>query len=230
MSGSGGSLDREQRRTRQQVDDRRPGQGGAGEDLEEALVGVHPSCPGKLVDLDAPEELGLERLGSSSVVGRHQSRTTSRPPGATAAHAARSDPDRVRQLVQRVLEVDEVELGVGTACPGIVRGSIRIRASRPASRDVAHRPGDGVRLELDADELVSGNRRATAISHLPPPHATSRTRPPRLSGAARSGSWARPSWKKTAMSWTVTASIARWKRGGRSSIVWPVRKNSGSAA
>jgi hypothetical protein len=32
------------------------------------------------------------------------------------------------------------------------------------------------------------------------------------------------------MSWTVTASIARWKRGGRSSIVRPVRKNWPSPA
>ena len=78
--------------------------------------------------------------------------------------------------------------------------------------------------------VVAGNRWATAISHLPPPHATSRTRPPAARRAARSGSWARPSWKKTAMSWTVTASIARWNRGGRSAIGWPVRKKSGSAA
>ena len=68
-----------------------------------------------------------------------------------------------------------------------------------------------------------------AISHLPPPHATSSTRPPRLRRAVSSGSSARPSWKNTAMSWTVTASIARWKRGGRSSIVRPVRKNSRQA-
>ena len=36
--------------------------------------------------------------------------------------------------------------------------------------------------------LVSGNRVATAISHLPPPQWTSRTRPPPASPAARSGS------------------------------------------
>ena len=63
---------------------------------------------------------------------------------------------------------------------GIVRGSIRIRWPRPASLTwrIARATESG--SYSTPTSSVAGNRRATAISHLPPPQATSRTRPPRL--------------------------------------------------
>ena len=59
---------------------------------------------------------------------------------------------------------------------GIVRGSIRIRWPRPASLTwrIARATESG--SNSTPTSSVAGNRRATAISHLPPPHATSRTR------------------------------------------------------
>ena len=110
---------------------------------------------------------------------------------------------------------------------GISRASIRIRFSSPASVTwrIARATESG--SNSTPTSSVAGKRVATAMSHLPPPQATSRTRLPAASWPARSGSSASPSWKKTAMSWTVTASIARWNRGGRSSIGRPVLKKSG---
>ena len=117
----------------------------------------------------------VEGLGVPSDVGRHQSRTMSRPPGATAAHDAPKRPDRVRQLVQGVLEVDEVEL-LAERHVRVVRGSIRIRWPRPASLTWRMARATESGSYSTPTSSVAANRRAIAISHLPPPHATSRTR------------------------------------------------------
>ena len=231
MSSSGGPLDRRtaSRPTSSSID-RRPRQRGAGEDPEEALAACTSSCPGTARRPGCPRGARPRATGSPRATTAGTSR--GRRAGRRADRGPRRPqrPDRVRQLVQRVLEVDEVELGVVWHRLGVARLDPD-PGVEAGVRDVAHRPGDRVRLELDADER---RRRETAgrsrSASLPPPHATSRTRPPAARRAARSGSWARPSWKKTAMSWTVTASIARWNRGGRSAIGWPVRKKSGSAA
>ena len=63
---------------------------------------------------------------------------------------------------------------------GMVPGSIRMRWPRPASLTwrIARATESG--SYSTPTSSVAGNRRATAISHLPPPQATSRTRAPRL--------------------------------------------------
>ena len=55
---------------------------------------------------------------------------------------------------------------------------------------------------------VPGNRRAIAISHRPPPQWTSRIRLPGARSATSCGTAGRTSWKNTAMSWTVSRSMA----------------------
>ena len=60
-----------------------------------------------------PASSSLWRVRSSSgSVGRYQSRATSQPPGLSAAHAERIAADRVRQLVERVLEVGQRRLAL----------------------------------------------------------------------------------------------------------------------
>ena len=77
---------------------------------------------------------------------------------------------------------------------------------------------------------MAGKRRAIAISQRPPPQWTSTTRPPRPRSATSCGSAASASWKKTAMSWAVSRSMATRYRSGRSRIGSPVRKKSAMPA
>ena len=199
--------------------DRRAGQPARREDLEEARRGCTSACPGTARRSGCPTAARpASDWESSSDDGRHQSRTTSRPPGAgprpTPPAATRPGP------------------AARAARPGSRRGRTRRRTASPDRRGPrsgsgSPRPASVTWRIARATEsgsnstptsVVVGNRWATAISHLPPPQATSRTRPPAARRPRGPAAAARPSWKKTAMSWTVTASIARWNRGGRSAI------------
>jgi hypothetical protein len=90
--------------------------------------------------------------------------------------------DRVGQLVERVLEVGQVERS-GHGDVRDVRLTMLIRSAEPFLLDVLSRSRHGVGLELDADELEPRNRRAIAMSQRPPPQWISTTRPPLDSSA-----------------------------------------------
>ena len=92
LAQSGRLDDVEEGRARQEVDRGRRREAGARVELEEARARVASGCPGRARRSGCPRAARAWSDWSAGSSGRHQSRTTSRPPGATAAHDARSDP------------------------------------------------------------------------------------------------------------------------------------------
>ena len=87
---SAGSGDREERGPRRQVDDRRGRDRGRLEQPEIAGRGPTSGVPWYSSSSWIPHSIApWSERDSSIVVGRHQSRTTSRPPGSTVAQAER---------------------------------------------------------------------------------------------------------------------------------------------
>ena len=105
---------------------------------------------------------------SSGPDGSGQSRTMSRPPGRSAAHAARQHPRGIGQLVERVLEVREVVLA--RVDPGRWPAPGGSRSDRRALRP-RWSPGHGRPNRLRTRRRPArarGNRRAMATSQRPP--------------------------------------------------------------
>ena len=181
---------------------------GRGEPGQELLAGRERRALVQLVELDAGDQLAvagpeLVALGRQRPVQDDEptTRVEGRPRGA-------QDRRRVGQLVERVLEVGEVVLA-GAARFGDA-GVADGRSGRPGRPP---RPWPRARATESASNSTptsssAGKRRAMAMSQRPPPQWTSTTRPPRDRSATSCGSAARASWKKTAMSWAVSRSIA----------------------
>ena len=144
---------------------------------------------------------------SSGSEGSGQSSTSRRPPGRSAAHAARRTAGGVVELVERVLEVGQVEVA-GLAGRLALALADRDPVGQPGRLDVRAGAGDGIGLELDADELelreAPGHRdepaaaAAVDVDDAPAPRQVRDQLRQRASA----------SWKKTAMSWAVSRSIA----------------------
>ena len=179
--------------------------------------------PSELVELDARDELAVARahlVGVGRQVPVEGDQPATRPQGAQRGSQG---ADGIGQLVEGVLEVGERRLAIvadggDVAVLDVDRGPRGPPPPRPPGRGRRSPPRTPRR-----SAVVPGKRRAIATSQRPPPQWTSRIRAPGARSTTSCGIVGRTSWKNTAMSWTVSRSIAvavavgpRRERGRRS--------------
>ena len=119
----------------------------------------------ELVELDPPHHRAVERARLLDRLGQAPVEDDQPATGPDAGPRGRQRGDRIGQVVDRILEVDEVELaGPGQVLAGPALD--RDPAGKARLLDVADRPRQRVRLELDADQRglrgSAGRRRSAS--------------------------------------------------------------------